>query len=607
MSDSAEHGDSSNVERKPRLILEDFSVNWEKFDVSDDPEVSDDPDAQQVIHSLLRTGLPEVLRHGSSTLLELFSDLFFVATLNVFTSAHEIVRATDLASYIEFEFLLWSTWFLVVIRDVRFLSDSWAERISMGLNLGIMIAFSEIAPFFSALEEIDGVAVSMSLTLMVSRIFLTCQYGLTSWHLRYYLDARKSMMTLFALHLVAACLYALITAACASSADSGAHQLLILVSSLEILLNIVVAMKPDFRIISFEGTHLAERLNLLTLIILGEGIIELAKDVALIEHNLGWQPWSARMWMVFTCGVAVIYIIFQVYFDWMHPNDMASRRKLVWALVHAPFHFTLLLVMEAVNQLIVWWRIMEILKQNSADIFSALGSRQSPADAAPTSEEVARRLNETATDILDRFIASENMREIMDNVMGRLNDIAQLPDEVFQTAFRLNLTDASLDSDMPQLGDGANSSGLRLLISKLGQLLGLLTNVVFSSFDLEVFEDGDGDLGYEETQTFVSEAFDLVFAYSFVATGLMLLFLTVLHAVSKRHGWTVFNLVRSAVVISIGIGLGLVPIAIQTGPLTSPLWALPVICASLIIVLFITHVPHPRITVREDIPNDQQG
>lgn len=39
------------------------------------------------------------------------------------------------------------------------------------------------------------------------------------------------------------------------------------------------------------------------------------------------------MWLVFLSGVAVVYIIFQVYSDWMHPNDMVNRRQLSWTVI----------------------------------------------------------------------------------------------------------------------------------------------------------------------------------------------------------------------------------------------------------------------------------
>lgn len=39
----------------------------------------------------------------------------------------------------------------------------------------------------------------------------------------------------------------------------------------EIVGNLAVSLVQKYKVVSFEGSHLAERLNLLTLIILGEG------------------------------------------------------------------------------------------------------------------------------------------------------------------------------------------------------------------------------------------------------------------------------------------------------------------------------------------------
>lgn len=79
------------------------------------------------------------------------------------------------------------------------------------------------------------------------------------------------MMAAFALNLAATCIYAVFSAARKSASDSDAHHTLVVVSALEVILNLATTMKPDIKILSFEGTHLAERLSLLTLIILGEG------------------------------------------------------------------------------------------------------------------------------------------------------------------------------------------------------------------------------------------------------------------------------------------------------------------------------------------------
>lgn len=39
------------------------------------------------------------------------------------------------------------------------------------------------------------------------------------------------------------------------------------------------------------------------------------------------------MWVVFISALAAVYIIFQIYFDWMHTEDMASGRQLLWAIL----------------------------------------------------------------------------------------------------------------------------------------------------------------------------------------------------------------------------------------------------------------------------------
>lgn len=86
----------------------------------------------------------------------------------------------------------------------------------------------------------------------------------------------------------------------------------------------------------------------------------------------------------------------------------------------------------------------------------------------------------------------------------------------------------------------------------------------------------------------------------------MLLLLTTLHAVSKRRGWTSFNILRSVLVVALGLGLALAPIAITRRSLYTTIWALPSICIVLIIVLVITHVPHPPGDVEEECPLNAQ-
>jgi hypothetical protein len=63
-------------------------------------------------------------RHEESTAIELFYDLFFVANLTTFSNIHKITDVKTLTSYIGFFSILWFTWCLTSMYDIRFVSDS---------------------------------------------------------------------------------------------------------------------------------------------------------------------------------------------------------------------------------------------------------------------------------------------------------------------------------------------------------------------------------------------------------------------------------------------------------------------------------------------------
>jgi hypothetical protein len=84
------------------------------------------------------------IRLGSSSLLtcyQLFFDLFFAANLTVFSEAQQVTNASKFTSYIGYFWyvvvqsrsaslanvrrsMLWFTWLLVGLYDVRFVTDS---------------------------------------------------------------------------------------------------------------------------------------------------------------------------------------------------------------------------------------------------------------------------------------------------------------------------------------------------------------------------------------------------------------------------------------------------------------------------------------------------
>ncbi|KAK2614092.1 hypothetical protein N8I77_000950 [Diaporthe amygdali] len=529
---------------------------------------------------------PEIVKRESATLLELFFDLWFVATLNIFASTHEITEMKDLASYIEFEFLLWTTWFLVVIYDVRFLSDSWTERIVLALHLAAMISFTEVAPFFNALHKMTGVSKALAATLMLSRLVLFAQNGIILWHLRHYKKARLPMIITVSIPLVAAICYAGILAAASASDKYMTHDILFVISILEIVGNLAVSTVRNYKVVSFEGSHLAERLNLLTLIILGEGIIKLAKNVSTIEATLGWHEWTTSMWAVFVSGFVAIYLIFQIYFDWMHPNHMACRRQLLWAMLHAPFHFALLIVMVAVNKFIINWKLLEINSQVTDAIYAVV---RSFLPDVPTSVDVASRLNSTVTGYLEAFPATKNQAVILSKVMAMLNDISLLPDELWGQILRNGGTPVNRNG-LP----GGNITLTEHWLIDREDLLCSVMNSVLSNFGMDGIKRDR--MSTMPVASYISKKFNLVFIYAFLSAGVMLMLLTILHGVSKRQGWTVFNIMRSVTIGLMGIGLCLVTLLAKgkTNKLAETPWPLPLMCIIFSVVLIVTYIPHPK-------------
>jgi len=145
-----------------------------------------------------------------------------------------------------------------------------------------MVAFSEVAPFFTVKYDSvadRGVPVFMATTLMASRAILAGQYALRAWQIRHHRDTREPMLTVLILHVIAACAYGIIAAASTSAEDNVADEFLHFITGIEVAVNLIVAAKPNWTILSFDGTHLAERLKLLTLIILGEGLYLLAHPI----------------------------------------------------------------------------------------------------------------------------------------------------------------------------------------------------------------------------------------------------------------------------------------------------------------------------------------
>jgi hypothetical protein len=334
------------------------------------------------------------------------------------------------------------------------------------------------------------------------------------------------------------------------------------------------------------------------------------------------QLLATSMWTVFISGFVAIYLIFQIYFDWMHPNHMASRRQLLWAMLHAPFHFSLLIVMVAVNKFIINWKLLEISSQVTDSIYAVV---RSFLPDIPTSVQVAERLNSTVAGYLRGFPAAKNQGEILANAMARVEEIAIMPDQIWEDIIRNG------GSRVAWNVSGGNATLEEHWLIDREDLLCTVMNSVLSNFGLQGIKRDR--LSTLPVASYISKKFNLVvgglrlthsylvrererekctdrlqFIYAFLSAGVMLMQLTILHGVSKREGWTIFNIMRSVVIGLLGVGLCLVTLLAtgKTNVLAETPWPLPLMCIVFTIVLIVTYIPHPKPLIVERLRRGAQ-
>ncbi|KAF7531958.1 hypothetical protein G7054_g8409 [Neopestalotiopsis clavispora] len=429
--------------------------------------------------------VPEFCKNEAATTFELFYDLWFVANLSVFSSVHEISTIKSLQSFIGYYILLWTTWLITTLYDVRFTSDSVLERCCKAVHLGVMVGFAEIGTAFDPDHQIQAIFRAMSFFLMFSRLALTLQYGLVAWQIRKYAVGSRHMLLTAATHLVAAAIYCGISFRYAEGKNSRVYIVWYIVSITEMALHLSWSQMSE--ILTFVGTHMGERLNLLTLIVLGEGAIILAKNVTLVVKDTYLKDakllyWSSSLIGIVTSSAALIYIIFQLYFDWMHEEDsMSTRHQVWWAALHLPFHIALVLLLEGSNQFVIWARVQE----GVAVAISKLVSVRDKLPDEPTSAQVSQALGDVVKPFITKYQPADVL-EAWQGVNKSLTDIAELPNSLWTEEH-----------------SSADEADYEHWMSELQELLYTMVNAVYNAFGIEAEVETETGAATEEHGEYV--------------------------------------------------------------------------------------------------------
>jgi low temperature requirement protein LtrA len=125
---------------------------------------------------------------------------------------------------------------------------------------------------------------------MVSRLILVAQYSTIIWHIRHFREGKIPLAITTGFHFIAAMVYLGVGFRFQDGVNSRVFIAWYVIGGVETLLNLGLSLYS--KVLSFNGTHLTERMTVATVIILGEGVISIAKTVAVIVKNDAWSGFN---------------------------------------------------------------------------------------------------------------------------------------------------------------------------------------------------------------------------------------------------------------------------------------------------------------------------
>lgn len=509
--------------------------------------------------------------------LELFYDLFFVANLTTITSVHEMTDKQSIISYILFFIILWFTWLQTTLYDIRFTNDSLYERVVRGIHFAVMIALASVSTSWNPLDSGDSKnknnLMSMSLTLMCSRLALGLQYGVTTF---YAFRHNYGILPLL-IHTV--------TMVCAAGAYLGLHfdflgkatphTYIAWYGIIFIEVIVVMVSSAHWKVVNFKRTHLVERLGLLTLIIIGEGIIVMLKAVNTVEKGSTYgRGWSASIFFIVACAVGILYLLYMFYFDYT-PRGVhyGTIRQQFWAVLHFPFHLAVVLSVEGLRQLSTWWSFLQA--------YRLLAERFTTA-ASNTTDPQQNWLNQLGEiENLLTFLYNDGTAvDVVRNWDHIQAELASLK------ATEYNSTTTDTDIDFAQLSFDMTSGfakyyGIKVAKDKRPKYT--VAEIVYSGLNLDAYDP----------TTAIMKVYDLVYTYFFTAMAVVFFMFGVLGLFvrRKKDGWDYFSVALRFAVGFTFIGIERIKTndSMYSRFLGSP-WPIPTVAIILFIALLIDKI-----------------
>ncbi|RII21724.1 hypothetical protein CUC08_Gglean000891 [Alternaria sp. MG1] len=574
--------------QSPPITRENTQAVLDSGTRSDD--VDDGPPLQARADDTKLHDMPEFQRHAEATTQELFFDLFFVANLTTFTSLKEINDSASLTAYIGFFALLWMTWYSNSLFDVRFTADCIFERCAKALHYGVMVGFAVVGPAWEpgkATSSLQKYQV-LSFILMVSRLVLASQYAVTLFFLRKHRRTILPMSLVIGSTLGAALIYGSLTASLPKETcnvelgvckkfTTHVHIAWYTISALEIIFT--VGISCVWRVISFKGTHLVQRMSLLTLIILGEGIIVICKAISKIVKN-GSQFDDALTGQI-AASVLIIYLLYMLYFDRMHEEHFGTIKQQVWASLHFFLHITLVLVLQGVSYLIMC--VVALIRMDNVDgkfrEIEALSVNGAYANGTLFADALRQKIDTYLWNTIPKGVDASKALETWNS---SLIVLAQSFDNLQKD--KANLT--AVDMITTSLNN-AESMAIQTMFDSLSISVPKTAKTTTENVLNKVFDKASLLKKYETR-------FELVFDYVFLSAGLAIVFIAIIAFISlpdkKRHLRQYMRLLFSVI---LGLAIYLICLVNTNKPSQKHYmesnWMLPTICIIFAVCVLVSH------------------
>lgn len=178
---------------------------------------------------------------------------------------------------------------------------------------------------------------------------------------------------------------------------------------------------------------------------------------------------------VITTGVATIYFIFLIYFDWLRLlYYLPAWRQQVWVSLHLPLHLALVLFMQGFTQLVIWSKIVEVLEKIMGS-FNVSGLKDA---TNATSQEIEQGFNMTTMEFFSLY--PSKIEGTTETVQGALTNISSLPDSLWPQVAQYastNNPDVFPESAYEALGKFSDS---------VTTIMSAMANALFATFGIDI-------------------------------------------------------------------------------------------------------------------------